>query len=264
MSSETTSSSSQVLDDATSFSEQSKYHAVAAATGIGFATIIFVGIWQTILGGIYYVATGGAPPQVNMLLGGVTLIPATASVLWLYFRYTDSTRTFLDIKKPSPKAVGIAILATGVLFVAAVGLEQFFQLFGITASEHQVVELATADQNRSPPTFLLAMIPVAILIIGPAEELVYRGLIQKSLYSKFTANQAIVLASTIFALVHFPAYLTSSIGGASFNIASVFILSMVLGKTYATTENLVIPSLTHGLYNAVQFGLLYIEVTNAI
>lgn len=246
------------------FSERSKYHTVLSATGIGFGTIILVGLWTGVFGGLYYAITGAVPARIDLILSNVSLLAATASMLWLYFRYTDRTPDFLDISKPSTKTVGVAVLGTVALLIAATGLEQLFQLFNITAAEHQIYELATAEEGGFSPQFLLVMIPMAILVIGPAEELIYRGLIQKSLYSKFSTDQAIVLTSTIFALVHFPAYLTTTVESASITVATVFALSLVLGKIYSYTNNLIIPSLSHGLYNAVLFGLLYIELTNII
>jgi len=251
-------------EEASSFSEQSKYHAVLAAAGIGFLTIIFLGLWTGIFGGIYYAATGSVPARVDMILSNISLLAGTVSVLWVYFRYTDKTPSFLDIRTPSAKAVGVAIIGAVALLIAATGLEQIFQLFNITASEHQIYQLATTEEGGFSPEFLLVMIPMAILVIGPAEELVYRGLIQKSLYSKFSDNAAVVLTSAIFALVHFPAYLTSTIGNAAITVSTVFVLSLVLGKIYAETENLVVPSLSHGLYNAALFGLLYIELTGVL
>lgn len=247
-------------EETTSFSDRSKYHTVLAATGIGFGTIILVGLWTGVFGGIYYGITGDVPAQVDLLLSNVSLIVGTGSVMWLYFRYSDKDIDFLDLETPSPKSIGIAVLGTVTLLVAATGLEQVFRLFDITAAEHQIYELATAESGGLSPEFLLLMVPIAILVIGPTEELVYRGIIQKSLYSKFSTRQAIVLTSLIFALVHFPAYLTGTAANATITVSTVFVLSLVLGKIYAHTENIVIPSLSHGLYNAALFGLLYIEV----
>jgi membrane protease YdiL (CAAX protease family) len=251
-------------EEPSSFSDRSKYHAVLTATGIGFLTLIFLGLWTGIYGGLYYASAGSVPPNVDMLISNAALIAGSVSVLYTYFRYTDKTYRFLDIRMPSAKALGIAVLGAVALLVAATALEQVFQLFNITPSEHQIYKLATAEEGGFAPQFLLVMIPLAILVIGPAEEVVYRGLIQKSLYSDFSDNAAVVLTSAIFAFVHFPAYLTSTVGNAAITISTVFVLSLVLGKIYAETENLVVPSLSHGLYNAALFALLYIEITGVV
>lgn len=247
-------------EEAGSPSVQSKYHSVLSATGLGFGTIILVGLWTGLIGGIYYVINGGISAQADMLLSNVALIFGTASIMWLYFRYTDKDRNFIDLDAPSGKSLGVAFLGAVGLLVAATAIEQAFQLFDITAADHQIYELATAESGGFSPEFLLVMIPISIFIIGPAEELVYRGLIQKSLYSKFSTGYAVVVTSLIFAIVHFPAYLTSTLANATITVSTVFVLSLVLGKIYAHTENIVIPSLSHGLYNAVLFVLLYVEI----
>jgi membrane protease YdiL (CAAX protease family) len=44
-------------------------------------------------------------------------------------------------------------------------------------------------------------------------------------------------------------------------IGVVFTLALVLGVAYELTDNLAVPALIHGAYNAVQFGLAYYTVT---
>jgi membrane protease YdiL (CAAX protease family) len=262
--SSSSNSESSNKDDATPFSERSKYHTVLAAVGIGFGTIILLGLWTGIIGGIYYGITGGITAQVDMILGNVGLILGTVSIMGLYFRYTDKDLSFIDLDKPSGKSIGVALAGAIGLLVVATVIERVFRLFDITAANHRIYELATAETGGFSPEFLLLMVPIAILVIGPAEELVYRGLIQKSLYSKFSKKQAVVLTSLIFALVHFPAYLTSTPSNAAITVSTVFMLSLILGSIYARTENIVIPSLSHGLYNAALFGLLYIEIAGIV
>ena len=44
----------------------------------------------------------------------------------------------------------------------------------------------------------------------------------------------------------------------------VFALALVLGATYELTDNLVVPALIHGAYNAVQFGIQYLAATGGL
>jgi membrane protease YdiL (CAAX protease family) len=41
----------------------------------------------------------------------------------------------------------------------------------------------------------------------------------------------------------------------------LFVPGLVLGVTYEATDNLVVPSLIHGAYNATLFTLAYLSVT---
>jgi len=123
---------------------------------------------------------------------------------------------------------------------------------GVEGSDH-----ATTQQAQERPELMLVMIPIAILVIGPFEELLYRNVIQKSLYDTFSRAGAVVTASVIFAAVHVSAYATAGLGAVIASLGTVFGLSLVLGTIYERTENLVIPAPAHGLYNALLFANLY-------
>jgi membrane protease YdiL (CAAX protease family) len=112
----------------------------------------------------------------------------------------------------------------------------------------------------SPEVFLL-LVPLSFLLIGPGEELLYRGVIQGTLTEEFSVPSAIVLASGLFAVIH-----TFSLQGEGkiVYILVVFVLALVLGFVYEYTENLVVPALMHGAYNAVLFGSSYLQMTNAL
>ncbi|WP_390207728.1 CPBP family intramembrane glutamic endopeptidase [Halocatena marina] len=109
------------------------------------------------------------------------------------------------------------------------------------------------------PEALLVMIPVTILLIGPGEELLFRGIIQGSLRERFGPIVAIVLASVIFAAAH----VTSLTGGLESRIITVALLivpALVFAIAYERTGNLVVPALIHGLYNATLFSLQYAAI----
>jgi len=44
----------------------------------------------------------------------------------------------------------------------------------------------------------------------------------------------------------------------------VFVLALVLGRTYESTDDLAVPSLIHGVYNAVRFGGAYLGATRML
>jgi membrane protease YdiL (CAAX protease family) len=105
---------------------------------------------------------------------------------------------------------------------------------------------------------LLLLVPFSLLLIGPGEEVLFRGLIQGTLRQTFRPWSAIVIASAIFAVSHASA-LTGD--GQFTYMAVVFILALILGVTYEYAENLIIPTVIHGIYNAILFSFLYLQVT---
>lgn len=124
-------------------------------------------------------------------------------------------------------------------------------LIGFNAGENRLVRIVSDD-----PEALLVMIPVTIVLIGPGEELLFRGIIQRSLRERFGSVIAIVLASSIFAAAHLTS-LTGSLESRMITIALLFAPTLVFAISYERTGNVLVPMLIHGLYNATLFSLQY-------
>ena len=104
------------------------------------------------------------------------------------------------------------------------------------------------------------MIPLVIFIVGPFEELLYRGVVQGRLRESFGPPAAILLASLIFALIHLPAHGFGAAGLAptAASMAALVGGSIVFGGLYEWTGNLTVVALVHGLYNSILLALLYV------
>lgn len=109
-------------------------------------------------------------------------------------------------------------------------------------------------------TIVLLLVPISIVVIGPAEELLFRGVIQRYLEGGFSRTWAIVGTGVLFVLVHLPTtYLADpSPGAIATALVLLFGLSLILSYLYAWTENLVVPILVHGLYDALVFAVAYV------
>lgn len=116
---------------------------------------------------------------------------------------------------------------------------------------------AIADIGAEQPLFFAALVVVAIFVIGPAEELLFRGVVQNYLKRAFSPWPAIVLASVFFAAIH-AAALSGSLLGVLGVVGALTVVSIVLGYVYEATGNLAVPALVHGLYDAVLLGLSYL------
>jgi len=84
---------------------------------------------------------------------------------------------------------------------------------------------------------------------------------RRRLKSAFDTWSAVGVAAVIFAVVHFIAYLDpANIPGT---VVTIFLLVLplgaILGVVYEYSDNLVVPALAHGLYNAITFGLTYAD-----
>ncbi|MFP8952725.1 CPBP family intramembrane glutamic endopeptidase [Natrialbaceae archaeon A-arb3/5] len=136
----------------------------------------------------------------------------------------------------------VALLAVGTVISIASGL------LGVPASEH------TLFTDDVAPIYYVALMVISILLIGPAEELLFRGLIQNYVRPAFGSTGAIVWTSVVFAAIHLPVYLTAALASATVSLVVVFALSLILGAVYERYRNLVLVMLIHGVYNAVLFG----------
>ncbi|ELZ22897.1 hypothetical protein C477_03744 [Haloterrigena salina JCM 13891] len=178
-----------------------------------------------------------------------------------YLRLTGRGWDWLDLEGPSRRGwryvtIGVVASIAFVMVVNGVSL-----LFDLPSSENQVMELIGDD-----PNMVLIMIVIVFFLNAPAEEFLFRNVIQKRLYAAFGRTQAVVVASAIFALVHIPSYglapdgSIAPLGAIGVSLAVVFGGSIIFGYLYARTDNIMVPIAAHAAFNAIQFGLLYLAL----
>ncbi|MGQ3411438.1 lysostaphin resistance A-like protein [Natrinema sp. LN54] len=183
--------------------------------------------------------------QVCMAIG--TMLVAGA-----YLSVTDRDLSFIDVHRPTLRDIGWMIGGLVVLFGALFLISFVMESTGVESADH-----STTQRAQESPDLMLVLVPLAILIIGPFEELLYRNVIQKSLYDTFSRPGAVAVASVIFAAVHVLAYATAGLGAVIASLGTIFGLAIVLGTIYERTDNLLVPALIHGAYNAILFANLY-------
>ena len=122
-----------------------------------------------------------------------------------------------------------------------------------------------ADRGvRGRPELFLLILPIAALVVAPAEELLLRNVVQKSLYSSYTRESAVVLSGCLHATIYLPTYATVALSAALGGLTLVLLLSLVLGITYERTDNVLVPVLIHSAFNAFQYAVLYVAVTQEV
>jgi len=144
--------------------------------------------------------------------------------------------------------VGGYVLALGAAFTGSI----LIALLQVDTGTNQAAEIGMEN-----PEVLLILIPASILLIGPGEELLFRGVVQGRLREVLGPLGGVLVASTVFAFLHWFA-LTG--GSAAGNFAALGVLvgpALVFGAAYEFTDNIVVPALIHGIYNATLFTLLY-------
>lgn len=228
---------------------------------------VFLGLTGLVMGLLIgIIAIGLLNPFVTIqqgsaLTSALTLVTTGVGLVGVgvvYLSMRDLSASYLRLRWPSLRDLAGAVAAIVVLFVVLAGLNLLVQQFGLSASDHSV-----AQQGQENPELLLPLIPLSVLVTGPAEEFLYRGVIQSRLREAFDPRLAVVLAALVFALVHVPAY--GAGGGLDSSLVTtlgiLLVLGVVLGAAYEYSGNLVVPAIAHGIYNAVVFGSLYVDAT---
>ncbi|MFB6178676.1 MAG: lysostaphin resistance A-like protein [Halorientalis sp.] len=140
------------------------------------------------------------------------------------------------------------------MFAAMWAILWILRRYDIHSAPNDVSRLGLAD-----PRVFLVLIPAAFLIVGPGEELLFRGVIQSRLRESFSSVWAIGIATLLFAGTH-ALSLVGSIQARITTITTLFVGSLVLGIAYERTNNLVVSSVIHSCYDALLFGLAYWSV----
>lgn len=99
----------------------------------------------------------------------------------------------------------------------------------------------------------IARVVTLLVLVGPAEEVIFHGVIQRSLEDVIGLWPAIFVGGILFAVTHVdPAAL--ALGDLLFYLAQGG-FGMIAGWLYARTENLLVPALVHGIFISLTTGL---------
>lgn len=155
---------------------------------------------------------------------------------------------------PSLKDVALMIGGIVGLLVLLAAISALYTLVGVETPEVQLVE-----EGLQNPELMLLLIPLAYLLIGPGEELMFRGAVQGMLREVYAPGPAIVIASVIFALAHATNVIGAPLTQVAAYLGAIFTLSLLLGALYEYTENLVVSAFVHATYDALLFLAIYAQ-----
>ncbi len=231
--------------------------ALATAGLLGFAGPLIALVFSLVI--VAGLQTGLLPPLLALLLLVVTgQYVAFGGLAVGYLRYRSLSwsgiREYLGVRVPSLRELLVVLGGWVLIFASLLAISLLVQATGAQPAENQVGELA-----RQLPGIIPVLIVAMFLVVGPSEEILYRGVVQGRLREALSPAPAIVLASAIFALVHWFA-LTGGSSSRLLTVAILFFPSLVFGAVYEYTGNLVVPALLHGLHNAVLLALLWVTL----
>ncbi|WP_434531564.1 CPBP family intramembrane glutamic endopeptidase (plasmid) [Haloarcula sp. NS06] len=221
---------------------------------LGVAVIITVTVW------IYLefvaILLGHSPRAGPLLLGEFPVVRDVSAQLLRGFLAVGLTllavRVF-DISSPlewmgvrRPRKWEWAYILLGVVLA-------FVWLVGSLVLIQNVLGLERTMLLTLPERVRIARVVTLLVLVGPAEEVIFHGIIQRSLEDVIGLWPAIAAGGILFGMSHAdPAAL--ALGDLLFYIAQGG-FGMIAGWIYAKTDNIVVPALVHGIFVSLTTAL---------
>lgn len=184
--------------------------------------------------------------ELGYVAAGVVFLLATGRGLGFLDRSVPDGRTLATYLVGA--TLGLFALRTAIVGTASVA--------GVPLAPPSIFR---ADLD--PRTILLALIPLSILVVGPCEELLFRGVIQEYLDGPLSTRGAIVGAGVLFASIHVPSLAAvPSVLGTVVTLVVIFLVGIGLGAIYDRTGSLPVVMGVHGLYNATIAASAYLLI----
>jgi hypothetical protein len=233
---------------------------LAIATAFGLALVAYGGgnVLALVIVTLFDAAGIELTPRRGFLLSVFAIqLVFFPAVSLLYLRYRGLSVTDIGVRLPTLEewiVTGVGFVGMILLWLAS-SIASFVvgQRLGIEREPQAIFDIAQQD-----PYIFLLLGSLSLLVIGPAEELLFRGIIQSRIRETFGAASGITLATALFAVIHVFGF--STIVGGVLGVSVLFVVGLVLAVVYEYTGNLVVVAVIHGLFNGTQALIGYLGV----
>lgn len=226
--------------------------------GILFSTIILIPIF------IIYGLDMDNPMNLLLVSFFEPFLLGIGTLIFIYFisnsnRFNINYFNLIHTQKIPLKRmfVWIIISIVGLLAFNMI-LSMIFTLADLEMAENVIFQIA--EEN---PIYILYLIPIMLLAVGPVEEFIFRGVLQGVLRDAYGINISLFVTSLIFGLIHIPAA-----GGlhapALLYVITTFVLGLLLGYIYEEQKSIIIPIVAHGVYNSILLVGYYVYIIDMI
>lgn len=228
--------------------------AVLGVTGVfGLAVVFFIGLIVGAILQMPVVPTLAFSAAIGQIVGFVGL--AVAYLRYRGHKPRDIIR-YLGLRYPTRREIGLVIagnLSIIAFFAVLIGISELLSV------------VPNGDVSNTEPVseefgigLFLGLVGFMLIIVGPTEEVLYRGVIQNRLREQLSVGPALVVTSVVFVLVHIQVFtLVSGLFGILLGFTALFLPSMVFGAVYEYTENIVVSALLHGIHNSLIITALF-------
>ncbi len=147
----------------------------------------------------------------------------------------------------STRAVAVGV-AVGI--IAAVASYAVNAALVILLGAREPVQQRLLDDAVAGGPTLLLVAAIAVVVAPVTEEIVFRGVLFRSLRDRFGTWLGVFASAAIFSLVHVEVLVSQPAA-----LAGLFAIGVVLAGAYARTGNLVVAIIGHATFNAVSLSL---------
>jgi membrane protease YdiL (CAAX protease family) len=125
-------------------------------------------------------------------------------------------------------------------------------LVTLSGSDAEPEQLLTGDIAETPLQLALAVL-AAVVLAPLAEELIFRGLLHRSLRARMRIVPATIISSAIFAVVHVDVALSQPLA-----LVGLVLVGAVTAIAYERTGSLIVPVVIHATHNAVTIATVVV------
>lgn len=177
-------------------------------------------------------------PVNEIIILGITL---------LFARYRGASLKELGLRKVTFKVLAVVSVVALLLFLLAVGISVGEEIvFGSDPMTEFAAELLMPRDSFQ----LVVVVVLSLVLVGPCEELAFRGFVQKGFENSFGKVRGLLVASVLFGFLHGLNTL--------YAIVPVFVVGLVFGYVWQRTGgNTTVSALMHGVYDAIAIAMAY-------
>ncbi|MFB6095967.1 MAG: lysostaphin resistance A-like protein [Haloferacaceae archaeon] len=226
---------------------------VVALVGLGISQAIPIAV----LSGLSRVTDLSLVPAVTLQVV-LTELVGFGFATWASLRLRGLSVGYVHVRVPTVRDLGWMVGGTVVVLVL-----YFAYVTGIVLTGVPLARSGISVAGQAEPTLLLVLAGLSFVLVGPMEELFFRGIVQETMREVLPGNQAVALASLTFASIHYITMVGPVVGKVVL-LGSLFITSLVLGVAYERTRNLAVNAVVHGAYNAALLVLAYVVFSQGL
>lgn len=161
--------------------------------------------------------------------------------------------------------IGFAFIGILLVVISSIGIQLLLEFFFNVRFVNESNSNAETLVSGMDVFVLILMVIMMLLVVGPSEEIMFRGYMQRGLVRNLGEKWGILITAIIFASLHLVGLIIFIFEPFIFMILliSMFVpfvvISLMIGLIYRwRKENLIAVIVTHGVYNSITLIIVFL------